>query len=146
MLVADLYPGDGRSSGSNDLEVIELARVTGRNPAAIKRPDKFRGTDHPAPDSNVGDAAELYSAGRRGGGSEGRFTATVVAYAALDVAGVATAVEDAEEETAVTSRRTRRPSRAASNLGPLMLFDGTQRTGGQRHRGLPGRLTVPILT
>lgn len=68
VVVADLYLRRGRSSGSNDPEVVELARVTGRSPAAIsRRLGNYRGTDQPGAGLKpvVGEAAEMFLAMQR---------------------------------------------------------------------------------
>lgn len=68
IVVADLYIRRGRSSGSNDPEVVDLARVTGRSPAAIsRRLGNYRGTDQPGVGLKpvVGEAAEMFWAMKR---------------------------------------------------------------------------------
>jgi hypothetical protein len=63
IVVADLYLRRGRSSGSNDPEVLDLARLTGRTPAAIsRRLGNYRGTEHPGVGLKPvgGEAAEAF--------------------------------------------------------------------------------------
>jgi hypothetical protein len=63
VVVADLYLRRGRSSGSNDPEVVDLAHMTGRSPAAIsRRLGNYRGTEQPGVGLKpvVGEAAEMF--------------------------------------------------------------------------------------
>ena len=63
VVVADLYLRRGRSSGSNDPEIVDLARMTGRSPAAIsRRLGNYRGTEQPGVGLKpvVGEAAEMF--------------------------------------------------------------------------------------
>jgi hypothetical protein len=65
VVVADLYLRRGRSSGVNDREVVDLARLAGRSPAAIsRRLGNFQGTDHPGIGLRpvVGDALAMFRA------------------------------------------------------------------------------------
>jgi hypothetical protein len=65
VVVADLYLRRGRSSGVNDPEVIELARLTGRTTASIsRRLGNFDGTARPGMGLKpvTGEAREVFTA------------------------------------------------------------------------------------
>ena len=72
VVVADLYLRRGRSSGVRDPEVVELARLTGRSPAAIsRRLGNFDGTVRPGRGLKpvVGEALEVFTRMRSDEGS-----------------------------------------------------------------------------